>query len=336
MSLRLSKGTLPRTNPALFIPAVQARVKFEPPVFTCATLVPTLAIANLEDGRPMWLISHATGTLGQAVSRAADARGHELRLLVPQGLKAPPDMADKETVGVVVPNPSALAPMFEGVDRAVLSAPMGPALPEWHGSLAKAARAAGVRQVVQVTASGADVRSPMRIFRWLGEAEERVRAAGINAIVLRPTLYMQTLLKHSPRLCSCSTIEAPFRAARWPMVDVRDVAEIAVKLLESDAPAGVHELTGPQAYDYFEIAKLVSKVIGRRVEYVDVCSPKTRGVLEARQLNPRLIEGLIEFWDYAASGAIEPEVTQEVEELLGHPPRKLADFVREEFKAPAA
>src|SRR5262245_31394587 len=118
----------------------------------------------------MWLISHATGTFGQAVSRAAAARGHELRLQVPEGVRPPPDLADKETVGVRVPNAAALAPLFEGVDHAVLSAPMGPSLPDWHGSLAEAARAAGVRHVVQVTARGADVRSPMRIFRWLGEA----------------------------------------------------------------------------------------------------------------------------------------------------------------------
>lgn len=147
---------------------------------------------------------------------------------------------------------------------------------------------------------------------------------------------MQVLLKHSPAICVCGTIEAPFRAARWPLVDARDVGDSIVKLLEDGGRPAVHELTGPQALDYFEIARVVSKVLGRKVEYVDVCAPKARGRLEARQLPPRLIDGLLEFWDYAAAGVIAPRVTNDVEQILGHPPRRLSDFVKEELQPRAA
>lgn len=280
----------------------------------------------------MWLITHATGTIGQAVSRAASARGHALRLHVPDAGHTTPVVAGDELVSPDLANRAALESMFEGVDRLLLCAELGPELPDWHGALAEVAQARGVRHVVQITAQGADVDSPMRIFRWFGDAEARARATGLQPCVIRPALYMQILLKDTRAICGCGTIEAPFRAARWPLVDARDVAEAAVKLLEEGARPAVHELTGPQTLDYFEIARVISRVLGRRVEYRDVCAPKARGRLEARRLQPRLIDALLEFWDYAAAGAIAPRVTGELEALLGRPPRRLADFVKDEMQ----
>jgi len=281
----------------------------------------------------MWLITHGAGTIGHAVARAASARGHKLRLLVcdpanAQGLPADADVVSPDTLDA-----TTLNRLLDGVEALVLVSPLCPELAEWHGTLAQAARQRGVKHVVQITAQGADSKSPMRIFRWLGDAEARVQAAGINAHVLRPALCMQILLKQSKDICGCGVIEAPFRNARWPMIDARDVADVAVKLLEEPrAKPAVHELTGPQAIDYFEIARIVSRGLSRRVEYHDVCAPKARGRLEARRLQPRLIDGLLEFWDYSASGAIEPRLTNEVEAILGRAPRKLTDFVKEEMQ----
>ena len=161
------------------------------------------------------------------------------------------------------------------------------------------------------------------------DAEAQAAKAGIHATVLRPSLYMQMLFKHVPEMSSCGVIEAPFRHARWGLVDARDVAEVAIDRLERGAKPGVHELTGPQALDYAEIAKIVSRVIGRKIHYVDVCSPKARGRLEAKRVSPRLTEALLEYWDFHATSGTTPRLTNEIEAILGRPPRKLAEFVKD-------
>lgn len=277
----------------------------------------------------MWLITHASGTIGRAVCRAALEDGHRVRVLVRDAARAASFDSSAEVVAAGLTDAAELKRAFADVEAALLTAPLGSDFVPWHRALAEAAEAARVQRVVQVSAQGADLASPMRIFRWMGDAEAQAATVGLHATVLRPALYMQTLLKQVPEMCSCGVIEAPFRGARWPLVDARDVADVAVELLERGGKPSVRELTGPQALDYFEIANIVTRTTGRRVKYVDVCSPKARGLLEAKRVSPRLIEALLEFWDFAASGAVTPRVTNEIETILGRPPRKLADFLKD-------
>lgn len=282
----------------------------------------------------MWLISHASGAIGRAVVQAASKRGHRVRALVLDPSQAGALASDAEIVVAGVADTAAHERAFENVEAAVLTAPLGSDFVPWHRALATAASAAGLKRLVQMSGQGADLNSPTRILRWLGDAEAQALNAGLHPTVLRPALYMQMLFKHIPEMSSCGVIEAPFRSARWALVDARDVADVAVERLESGAKPSVRELTGPQALDYFEIARVVSKVTGRRIHYVDVCSPKARGRLEAKRVSPRLIEALIEYWDFHAASPTGPRITQEIENILGRPPRKLAEFVkdyREEF-----
>jgi len=294
----------------------------------------------------MWLISHASGTIGRAAFRAAVDRGHGVRVLVHDpsqaslfapAARAPgaesrgerPGETPVEVIVADVANTAEHKRAFEGVEAAILTAPLGSEFVPWHRALAEAAENARVRHIVQLSGQGADLNSPTRILRWLADAEAQAAKAGIHATVLRPSLYMQMLFKHVPEMSSCGVIEAPFRHARWGLVDARDVAEVAIDRLERGAKPGVHELTGPQALDYAEIAKIVSRVIGRKIHYVDVCSPKARGRLEAKRVSPRLTEALLEYWDFHATSGTTPRLTNEIEAILGRPPRKLAEFVRD-------
>lgn len=277
----------------------------------------------------MWLISHASGTFGRAFMGAALDRGHPVRALVRDAGRANSFDPRTEVAVVDLANKATVRAAFEGVAAAVLTAPLGSEFVQWHRALAEAAAGAGVRNVVQLSGQSADINSPTRILRWLADAEAQAAAAGVHATILRPALYMQMLFKHVPEICSCGVIEAPFRNARWPLVDARDVAEVAVERLERAAKPSVRELTGPQALDYGEIAKVISKVTGRKVTYVDVCSPKARGRLEAKRVPPRLADALLEYWDFGAASATQPHLSNEVEALLGRPPRKLADFVKD-------
>lgn len=277
----------------------------------------------------MWLVTHASGTFGRAVVQAASAAGHRLRLLVRDPTQLPAELKAHEVLVADYANEAALAEAFAGVTHLVLMTPLDGHMGDWHAALARAARAAGVTRIVQVTGLGADPRSPIRRLRWLGEAEARVAAEGVKAWILRPAVAMQSLVKHNPEIGSGGRLEAPFRRAKMPLVDARDVAAVALRVLDSKDPPRALELSGTQALDYFEIARECSRACGHRIEYLDICSPKARGNLEARGLSPRLIEALIEFWDYAAAGLVPVPVTDDIERVLGRAPRSLCDFLKD-------
>ena len=157
----------------------------------------------------------------------------------------------------------------------------------------------------------------------MAKRKQRVAALFPARTVLRPALCMQVLLKQAVQITCSGKIEAPARGGRWPLVDARDVADVAVHVMEHGAQSQVLELTGPEALDYFSIAQQCSAALERHITYVDVCSPRARGTLEARRLSPRLIEALLEYWDYAAAGALPMEVTDDIPRLLGRPARNL-------------
>lgn len=281
----------------------------------------------------MWLVTHASGTIGKAVVDAASARGRRLRLMVRDFTQAPADFHSHEVVAGTFGDPASLTAAVKGMTGVVLIAPLGPELPEWHGALAHAAKVAGVTQLIQISSLGADPESRLRLLRWHGDAEARVAALFGPAVVLRPALCMQVLLKQAAQIYCRGRIEAPARGGRWPLVDARDVGDVVLQVMEHGAKPQVLELTGPQALDYFEIAQQCSAALQRHVGYVDVCSPRARGTLEARRLSPRLIEGLLEYWDYAAAGAIPMEVSADMPRLLGRPARTLNDFLRDALPA---
>ena len=281
----------------------------------------------------MWLVTHASGTIGKAVVAAGAARGQRLRLMVREAAQVPAGFAREDVIVGSPGEPDLLATALQGVTGVVIIAPLGPEAADSHAAIAQAAKAAGVLRIIQVSALGADPQSRLRLLRWHGEAELRVAGLFPERTVLRPALCMQVLLKQAVQITCSGKIEAPARGGRWPLVDARDVADVAVHVMEHGAPSQVLELTGPEALDYFSIAQQCSAALERHITYVDVCSPRARGTLEARRLSPRLIEALLEYWDYAAAGALPMDVTDDIPRLLGRPARNLTEFLQDALQA---
>jgi uncharacterized protein YbjT (DUF2867 family) len=281
----------------------------------------------------MWLVTHASGTIGKAVVAAGTARGQRLRLMVREAAQVPAGFAREDVVVGSFADPALLATAMQGVTGVVIIAPLSPETADAHAAIAAAAKTAGVSRILQVSALGADAQSRLRLLRWHGDAEARVAALFPVRTVLRPALCMQVLLKQAVQITCSGKIEAPARGGRWPLVDARDVADVAVHVMEHGAQSQVLELTGPEALDYFTIAEQCSAALERHITYVDVCSPRARGTLEARRLSPRLIEALLEYWDYAAAGALPMEVTDDVPRILGRSARNLTEFLHDALQA---
>ena len=137
-------------------------------------------------------------------------------------------------------------------------------------TIAEAAAARGITRFVQMSALGADPRSPSQYARTKAEAEAAVRKAIPSAVVLRPSVVFGPEDDFFNRFAAMATW-SPFLPligggkTRFQPVYVGDVADAAANALERGPAAGqTFELGGPGVYTFKELMQLVLHETNRR------------------------------------------------------------------------
>ena len=136
--------------------------------------------------------------------------------------------------------------------------------------IARAAAAAGVARLVQVSAIGADLQAASNYARSKGEGEEAVKAAFDKAVILRPSILFgpddkffnkfAALARISPVLPLIGGGHTCFQPAY-----VSDVAEAVVAALKNPDTVGrTYELGGPETYSFRQLLELLLTVIERK------------------------------------------------------------------------
>ena len=290
------------------------------------------------------LVTGATGTVGGAVCETlAGDRGPSGRtgggestgrtgggdLTVRAATRSPGafDGPADEVVRFDFTDPTTWREAFAGVDALYLVRP--PAISRVRRDLVPALSAAigaGVERVVFLSVIGAD-RNPIvphaRIESWLAEA-------GVDATFLRASFFMQNLLEDHREEIRDGQLFVPAGSGKTSFVDARDVAAVGVTALREGTGRDVraYDLTGPAALGYTEVAKLLTRELGREVQYAD---PSVVRFLWRRI---RAGEGfgkvavMAGIYTTARLGLAD-RVTDDVRRVLGREPRGLSAFVRE-------
>ncbi|HMN20862.1 MAG TPA: SDR family oxidoreductase [Ottowia sp.] len=275
---------------------------------------------------PLILITGATGQIGGAVLSILSRQGQRLRALA----RGPAPTGGPEGVQWVqgdYDQPASLAAALDGVDVLLLTGRDNPQAVAQGLRVLDAARAAGVRHVVRLSALGARADSPIALMREHAEVDAALRASGMAWTLVQPHLYMQNLLRAAEAVRRDGVLAAPMGRQAFPLVDTRDVAAAAAVILRDVARhAGrTHVLTGPAPVDYAEVAATLGRALGRTVTYEAV--PPT-------EYEQRLLAAGMPGWrafDLAhiasAYGEADHAVRADLGELLGHAPGTLARFV---------
>jgi NADH dehydrogenase len=134
-----------------------------------------------------------------------------------------------------------------------------------------AARAAGVRKFVLVSACGADAASRNRYFRTKGEAEQMVMASGLPFSILRAPLLLGPRTEGGRALereTSSGTAWVLAGGQTWhqPM-DVADLADgvLRAALLPEVAPERPLEVAGRERLRYRDLVERAARLRGKRV-----------------------------------------------------------------------
>jgi NADH dehydrogenase len=135
-------------------------------------------------------------------------------------------------------------------------------------AIAAAARAAGAKSLVHVSALGADAESPSAYGRSKAAGEAAVRAAFPGAVILRPSLVFgpeDDFYNRFATLSGISPILPAVGTAQYQPVYVGDVADAIMAALDNPAHAGkTFSLGGPRRYTMREIMAMVLAATGRK------------------------------------------------------------------------
>lgn len=134
--------------------------------------------------------------------------------------------------------------------------------------IARAARTAGARTFVQMSAIGADAASDSAYARSKGAGEAAVRAAFSDAVILRPSIVFGPGDGFFQRFGQMAKV-LPFLPliggghSKFQPVYAGDVADAVMAALTNPACAGrTYELGGPRAYSFRELLAYICRQAG--------------------------------------------------------------------------
>jgi NAD(P)H dehydrogenase (quinone) len=299
-------------------------------------------LLTLEDTKPMLkhsqkygesqmkktiLITGATGTIGkEIVNQLKDNAAVKLRACYHS---QKPEIEGVEWVKLDYSKPETITAAFSEVDRAFLLTPFTDKTVKHVGMLVDAAKNAGVRYLVRLSAQGADEKAPFLPGKWHWQSEQLVKKSGIRYTIIRPTFFMQNFITaYGDTIKSQNSIYSPAGDGRAGFIDPYDVAAVAVKLLISEGHDNkTYELTGPEAISYADAADTLTKVLGRKITYVNISPEDARKNLEKMRMPDWMIEALLGLADIIKKGYTS-SLTENVEKVTGNKPRTFEVFAK--------
>jgi uncharacterized protein YbjT (DUF2867 family) len=278
----------------------------------------------------MILVTGATGNNGIEIVKRLAARNVPVRAMV-RNLDRASAIAvpDVEIVEGDFDLPETLLKALAVVERAFLLTHSSERAEAQQLAFIDVAKQSGVKQIVKLSQFAADINSPVRFLRYHAAVEAALRSSGIAYTFLRPNLFMQGLLNFRSTIATQSSFYAAAGDAKVSIVDVRDIADVAVAALtESGHEGKTYDLTGSQALTHAEMAASLSAALDRQITFVDIPPEVMRETLLGIGFPVWQADGLIE--DYAHYRRNEASaIASGIEDATGKAPRQFKDFARD-------
>src|SRR5229473_4040628 len=311
--------------------------------------------------RRTFLVTGATGDTGGATAEQMLARGHPVRALAHrqddrakrlQGLGA-------EVVFGDFLNLDDARAALRGVAGAYFCYPIRPGIIQATAFFAQAAKEASVACVVNMSQISArkDAKSHAAQDHWL--AERVFDWSGVTVVHLRPTYFAEWLLYLAPMI-RAGLLHVPFGTGRHAPIAAEDQARVIVGILENPSPHGgkAYPLYGPVEFTYQGIANILSRVLGKEVQYKQVSIETMLQMMASGGQKPpaghnaRTLYGAFESTSEPRGDSFVIQHLHEVaidhqngifagtndlvEKIGGHPPMTLEEFINKHGAAFAA
>lgn len=274
----------------------------------------------------MILVTGASGNVGGTVLQKVLESGHAVAAMyrspndardVPAGAKSViADFADKDS----------LRRALKGIDSMFLVCSPIPQLVELESNAIGVAKETGVRNIVVNSSAGAG-RWEKSFPKWHAEVEQVLESSGLGYSIVRPNSFMQNIPAFfAGTIQSQDAFYSSMGNSRVSLVDVQDIADVAAALLSRKPENKIYELNGPEALTYYEVAERISRICGRKIQYVDIPMSEQRKAMLSSGMpewQADALLGLQEFYLQGHGG----ELTDDIQRVTGHAPRNLDQFL---------
>jgi uncharacterized protein YbjT (DUF2867 family) len=251
----------------------------------------------------MILITGASGTVGKAVLQEVSRKQSNSRAMFrskEEAAKAPrgcqPVLADFS-------DKPSLRKGLDGVTAVFLVCAPIPQLVELETNVLDVCKETGVHHIVLNSALGAGD-FPKSFPSWHRKVEDKLKSTGISFTILRPNGFLQNIVAYNaPSIRAQGAFYASMSDAKVSYLDVGDIAAVAAKALHAGAHASkTYELHGPEAISNQELAKRISRIAGRTVNYVDIPESAQREAMLGLGMPDWQVTALLDLQRYYKQG----------------------------------
>ncbi len=276
------------------------------------------------------LVTGATGKIASYAIPQLLGRGLQVRAYVHNAAKA--EKLKKNGVELIEGEFSDSAKLdraAEGADTIISITPMGKVADTSAAHITRAAKHAGTKHLLRVSAIGAAPDAPTGNGKLHAMTDSEIMASGIPYTILRPNYYMQNVLGSIPTIQQQGKIYSGTGSGKIGMIDVRDVADCLVSLCADGGHLGqVYTLTGDASISYYDIARMIGDGLGKPVEFVPVPIEAVGEMVRNFGMDPWAAQVTMDY-SKAYSQGWGDLVTDSVEKIAGHKPRSFQQFFDE-------
>lgn len=274
------------------------------------------------------LVMGALGNVGSEIVKRLQAEGRTVRAADIDEEKLKERFGHSvECIRFDFTKPETYAATFQGVQNMFIMRPphisnikrdMAPAI--------AAAKLAGVKRAVFLSIIGIENARFVPHYK----VETCLKEQNFETTFLRCSFFMQNLnTTHRSEIRERSEIFVPVGNARTSFIDVRDIAAVAAKCLTQEGHAGQnYDLTGGEALDYWQAAKILSGTLGREIRYRN--PNPLHFFIETMRRGSSLAFAFVVMGLYTSTRfGMAASVTDEVERLLGRKPITFKQFTED-------
>ena len=160
----------------------------------------------------------------------------------------------------------------------------------------------------------------------LAAREDLLRASGLQVTYLRPNGLMSNTLWWANGIRENNQVVDPTDPGRQPVVDPDDIARVAALVLTQDGHIGHgYILNGPEALTAREQVEILSEVLGRTIEFVDVTPEQVAKEAIEKGTPVQLAEAMQNLNELFRTGRAGV-IADDIENLTGIAPRTFRDW----------
>jgi uncharacterized protein YbjT (DUF2867 family) len=281
------------------------------------------------------LVTGASGNIGSEIVKqllgVAPAFSIKAAVHSRQNVKNVKDGDRVKVIPIDYNESDTLREALKDVDKLFLLTPDVPNAAYLASNAVTEAKKAGIRHIVKQSVMGANLEADVGTMRLHRQVEEIIEQSGIPFTFLRPNEFMQNFINfHSPSIKGTNAFYIPLEDAKVSLVDVRDIAAVAVKsLIDEDRHKNkIYLITGPEALSYHQVAEILSNTTGRKIDYVNISDVEARAAMKEIGMSDWLINTVSELSDYFRKGKAS-EISSAVEEVTGNKPISFSQFAND-------